>query len=116
MAGGAAPKRRGSAWERDVAAYLRDNGFPHAERAFGAGRPLDVGDIDGLPGIVVECKAAKTFDLAGWCDEARREQANARAQFGVVVAKRRQRPVGDAYAILTLEQFARLLFEREALQ
>lgn len=115
MTGGRGPKRIGSQWERDVAAYLRDHGFPHAERAFGAGRPLDVGDIDGLPGVVVECKAQKAYALAEWMDEARVEQANAGAQYGFVVAKRRQRPVGQAYVISELEQFVRLLRERDAL-
>ena len=30
-------KAKGSQWERDVVAYLQANGFPYAERKFGAG-------------------------------------------------------------------------------
>lgn len=41
-------KRKGSAFERDVVACLRENGFPYAGRSYGAGWPEDVGDVDGL--------------------------------------------------------------------
>ncbi len=64
---GTAARRKGSIWERAVVAYLRQHGFPHAERAYGAGRPQDVGDIDGLPGVVIEAKNHRSIDLAGWC-------------------------------------------------
>lgn len=108
-------KRKGDAFERDVVAYLRDQGFPYVERAYGAGRPDDVGDLDGIPGWVFELKNYRDFRLAEWMDETRREQAQARAQFGVVVVKRRQRPIAQAYVVMELEQLARLLAERDAL-
>jgi hypothetical protein len=106
---GRAMKAKGSLFEREVAAFLRAAGFVHAERAYGAGRPGDVGDIDGLPGVVLECKAHRAIDLAGWVDEASRERTTAGADMGIVVAKRRGRPVDDAYAVLPLYQLARLL-------
>jgi Holliday junction resolvase len=74
MPGGSAPKRRGSQFERDVVRYLREHGFADAERAFGAGRPCDIGDIVGVPGITIECKAARSIDLAGFVDEAECER------------------------------------------
>ncbi|MGO8724292.1 MAG: hypothetical protein ACLQRM_16405 [Acidimicrobiales bacterium] len=109
MTGGSAPKRKGSAFERDIVAYLTAHGFPHAERSYGAGRPEDVGDIDGLPGFVIEAKAHRSIDLAGWIDEAETERVNARQPFAVVIAKRRNKPTGAAYAVMTLEAFARLV-------
>lgn len=111
-----AAKAKGSRWERDVVTYLRDNGFPHAERAYGAGRQDDRGDIAGVPGVVLEAKDCARHDLAGWISEARREQANAGAQYGVVVVKRRGHPAGRAYCVMELEQLVRLLVEREALR
>jgi hypothetical protein len=113
---GRAARRKGSQWERDVVAFLRSAGLVNAERAYGAGRPDDVGDIDGLPGVVVEAKNCARLEFGPWLDEAERERANAGAQFGIVVAKRRQRPVGEAFAVMTLEQLARLLAERDALE
>ena len=64
MTGGSAPKRKGSSFERDVVHYLQEHGFTDAERAYGAGRPEDIGDVVGIPGATIECKAAKSIDLA----------------------------------------------------
>jgi Holliday junction resolvase len=103
--------RKGSTFERSVVAYLREHGHPFAERAYGAGRPQDVGDIDGLPGWTLECKAHKALALAGWIDEAEAEGANARRGFWAVIAKRRGKPTADAYVVLPLSVFARLVAE-----
>ena len=75
------------AWARDIChcfelaivAFLREHGFPFAERSYGAGRPDDQGDIDGIPGWCIEAKNCKAIDLAGWCAEASTEAANARS-------------------------------------
>jgi hypothetical protein len=114
MTGGASQKRRGSTFERDVAGHLREHGFADAERAYGAGRQLDRGDIQGVPGWVLECKAHKAIDLAGWCDEAERERVNASQPYSAVIAKRRGKATGAAYVVLSLDAFARLLSDREA--
>ena len=108
---GRAMRAKGSAWERTVAAYLREAGHEHVERAYGAGRPADVGDLDGLPRWVLELKACRTLDLAGWSDEAEKERANAGTEYAAVIAKRRGKPTGDAYVVMPLSQFARLLAE-----
>jgi hypothetical protein len=108
MTGGSAPKRKGSAFERDVVGYLREHGFPDAERAYGAGRPEDVGDIAGIPGVTVECKATKSIDLAGFVDEAEHERLNARQPVAVVVVKRRGKSTAQAYVVMDLVTFARL--------
>ena len=106
---GRAMKAKGSAFEREVVRVLRDHGHPHAERSYGAGRPRDVGDVAGLAGFVVEMKACRSFDLAGWLDEAAREAANAgEGVVGVVVAKRRGHGPEDAYVVLRLADFAEL--------
>jgi Holliday junction resolvase len=110
---GAAMKAKGSAFEREVVRALKRLGFPYAERAYGAGRPHDVGDIDGVPGLVFECKARRALELAAWVDEAQREAANAGA-VGVVVAKRRGRPTEDAYVVLSLSDFAALMVRSDA--
>lgn len=103
--------RKGSSFEREVAAFLNAHGFPYAERSYGAGRPQDVGDLDGVPGICFEVKNCSKLELAGWVDEAEGERINARALFGIVVAKRRRKPVADAYVVLPLAQMAALLVE-----
>ncbi len=109
MTGGSAPKRRGSQFERDVVSFLRTHGFSDAERAFGAGRPCDIGDVVGIPGVTIECKAARSIDLAGFVDEAARERLNARQPFAVAIVKRRNKPTGAAYVVMDLESFTRLV-------
>jgi hypothetical protein len=113
VTGGAAPKRKGNAWEREVVGYLRDHGHPAAEGAYGAGRPEDVGDIDGVPDFTIEAKAHKALDLAGWITEAERERLAADERFAAVIAKRRGEPTGAAYVVMTLNTFARLTADRE---
>jgi hypothetical protein len=106
---GRAMKAKGSTFEREVVRVLHEHGHPRAERAYGAGRPRDVGDVSGIPGFAVEVKACRSLDLAGWCDEATREALNVGAgAVGVVVAKRRGRPAEDAYVVVRLADFAEL--------
>jgi Holliday junction resolvase len=105
-------KRKGDAAERNVAAWLAAHGFSYAERAYGAGRPDDVGDIDGIPGVVVEVKNHKTITIPAWLHELDVEMFNANARHGAVIAKRRgSTDVGDWYALMPVEGWARLLVE-----
>lgn len=104
-----ANKAKGSSAERDLVAFLRANGFPHAERRL-AGATKDRGDIAGIPGVVIEAKNCARTELGAWVDEALVEQANDRADLGVVWHKRRGRrdPAGW-YVTLTGAQFTALL-------
>lgn len=92
-----------------MVAYLREHGFPHAERRL-AGSAVDRGDIAGMPGVVVEVKNCARTDLAGWLDEAVLEQANDGADYGLVWHKRSGRgDAGDWYVTMTPAQAVRLL-------
>jgi hypothetical protein len=107
---GRAMKAKGSAFERAVVVVLLARGHRYAERAYGAGRPGDVGDIDGLPGFAIECKAHRSLDLAGFMDEAIAEAANAGSSVTpVVVAKRRGKPTEDSYVVMRLSDWAELV-------
>lgn len=106
-----ASKRKGSLYEREVAKYLVEQGFLDADRAFGAGRFLDRGDIKGIPGVCLELKNCKTLAFGPWLEEVSAEQANAHARYGIVVAKRRLKPVSESFAVCTLETMTRLLKE-----
>ena len=104
-------KAKGSAFERAVCDYLRGHGHPYAERHYGAGRPADVGDVDGIVGWTLEVKNHKALDLAGWSNEAEHERQHGRQRFAAVIAKRRGKPTDAAYVILSLATFAELLAE-----
>lgn len=104
-------KAKGTAFETAVVRFLQWNGFPHAERAPLAGNK-DRGDITGTPGIVWECKNAKTIRLAEWSDETETEAGNADADFGILVIKRpRHGNAATAYTVVPLWVMAQLLKE-----
>jgi hypothetical protein len=102
-------KAKGSGAERAVVEFLRANGFPHAERRL-AGSSKDRGDIAGVPAVVIEVKNCERTNLAAWLAEAALEQANDRADYGVVWHKRRGRSdAGQWYATLPAAQLVQLL-------
>jgi hypothetical protein len=90
---GRRPRDIGTEAETAVVRYLRDNGFPHAERRalYGA---LDQGDITGTPGVAWEIKGGKAAKSPGpalvdsWLAQTEAERCNARASVGVLVMAR----------------------------
>lgn len=102
-------KRKGTSAEVAVVGWLREHGFPHAERRALAG-VNDKGDVSGVPGVVFEVKSCKRTELAAWVDELVVEMRNADAQVGAVVHKRRgTTDPGRWFATMPLEVFAALL-------
>ena len=93
---GAANRRKGHQAERDLAKWLRSNGFPHAERAVRTGfRTLDrvsadPGDITGTIGIVWSVKDVAVEHTAMWLDELDAMASDTDgATVGLLVHKRR---------------------------
>ena len=62
---------RGRQTEALVAEYLRDHGFPQAERVAAS---LKGADITGTPGLAVEVKARRGLDLPGWLKQAAKRE------------------------------------------
>ncbi len=104
-------KRKGTAWESAIVAYLRP-WFPWVERRALSGSN-DKGDISGIPGLVIEAKDAQRHELAVWMNEAEQERKNAGASLALLVIKRRRKPVGDAYAVMTLRQAVELIRDED---
>lgn len=106
------PKRKGTAAETAVVTYLRDHGWPYAERRSLNGA-LDKGDVTGCPGLCFEVKAAGvSLKMSSWLVETGVEAINATADFGVLVVK--PPGVGETrvhqwYAIMSGTEFNRLL-------
>lgn len=96
-----ASKRKGTTWESAIVDYLRANGVPHAERRAPNGA-RDRGDIAGLPGVVLEAKAAAKLELGAWLAEAEAERVNDGADVAAVWVKRRGRAgAGDGLVVIT---------------
>lgn len=110
-------KAKGSAFERLVANYVG------GKRTYSSGQHKDVGDVhlnfDRLPDrdhplpysykVVFECKDVAQQNWSEWLKECAAERENARARYGFVVWKRRQRPVSESYVVMTLKQLMELL-------
>lgn len=104
-------KQKGTAAETAVVRWLKDNGFPHAERRALHGT-ADKGDITGCGPIVFEVKNHAKMDLAGWIKELETEMINANVDTGAVIAKKRGTTnPGEFYAIMPLRVLAGLLIE-----
>lgn len=82
-----AARAKGTTWENAVTVFLRANGWPWAERRALAGN-RDRGDVSGIPGVVIEAKAAKTIRLADWLKELDVEMVNDHATTGALFVKR----------------------------
>jgi hypothetical protein len=109
----ASNKRRGAAWEIDLADWLMQEGY-NAQRLPRAGRN-DIGDVY-LPttndGYVIEAKAPRRdgrIDLSGWLREAEVEAENYRIQKRLLIAptplvviKANNKGIGDAYVVQRL--------------
>lgn len=101
-------KQKGTSAEVAVRDYLRDSGWPWAERLPTEGAK-DRGDIAGLP-ICIEVKNCKTMDLARWIAEAQAEKVNAAQSVAVVWHKRRGKSSpGDWYVTMTGAELVELL-------
>jgi hypothetical protein len=102
-------RAKGTAAETAVVRYLREHGFPHAERRALHGT-ADQGDITGCGPVVFEVKNHKTLDLAGWLKELDVEMTNADVETGVVIAKKRgTTDVGEWYAVMPVHVLVALL-------
>jgi hypothetical protein len=110
MTGGSVSKRKGTQFESAVVGYLKEHGFPYAERRALRGT-RDAGDVAGVVGWVLEVKNCRQLDLGPWLTEAHAEAANDGVSRFAVVHKRRQHGTAEAFVTMPLRLFADLLAE-----
>lgn len=105
-----ANKQKGRRAELAVARYLVAEGWPHAEPTRRSGWSDDRGDIDGIPGLLLEVKDCHAWRRDEWIAELEAEMSNARCQFGSLIIKRRgSSDVGDWYALLPVRLLVSLV-------
>lgn len=90
---------KGAETERLVAAYLRDQGFPQAQRYLREGRRDDMGDIDGVPHTTIQVKYVARPSLQEWVTATLKQRSNAGNPLCLLVVRRKNQPVRkwDAY-------------------
>ena len=104
-----AAKRKGDAFERFCAAFLTENTRFTVRRRFGAGAQEDRGDLEGLPGMIVQCAdwRDKTAALREKPPEADLQAARTHeSMIGVTALKLRG---GDIRFVFTKEAFVKLI-------
>lgn len=103
-----ASKRKGTAFESAVRDRLAEQ-LGRVVHRLALNGTRDIGDIaiEGMD-IAVECKAAKAIELGSWMTETLAEQKTRGTRWGVLVVKRRMKPVGDSYVVMTLDQWCAL--------
>ena len=104
-------KAKGTAAESALVKFLNGQGFPGAERRALSGSN-DMGDITGTPCLAWEVKNHKSYAFPAWLKETAIEKENARADFGILVAKPNgigHANVGDWWAILSVADMVDLL-------
>lgn len=84
---------KGAQTERMVAKYLRENGFPQADRRLREGRTDDQGDIDGVPFTVIQVKYVESNRYPQWVADTLRQRENAGARYCMLIRRIPHKPV-----------------------
>ena len=107
---GAMSRRKGAAFEVAVANWLKGIGVVHAERR--GVHTDDRGDIDGIPGVIIECKNVNSAIQPAWLDQAEAARRHVGAELAVVITKRRgHASADDALVVMSMSSLALLLVE-----
>jgi hypothetical protein len=117
---GRANRNKGATAERDLVRWLRDHGWPGAERYVRTGyrtatrTSADPGDVTGTPGLAWQVKNRADFDkpsvLAACLAETEQQRAAENADFGLLVQRRPNYPIpADWWVWLGVLDLHRLL-------
>lgn len=102
-------KVKGREWETACARYAEDVTKMLVERRRLNGAQ-DRGDLAGIPDVVFECKAERSYKLPEWMREAERERINDGADLGVVWAKQNGKTdAAEGFIIMRPVEFFNLL-------
>ena len=99
------PRQKGTGWENEIKSYLLTHGFPLASRE-DFSSPL--GDIRGTP-VTLEAKNCQTITLGAWMTQVKKADVKTGRDMPVIVAKRRNANVKEAYFVTDLEHGAILM-------
>lgn len=113
---GRSSKAKGYGAENAVVKYLRENGYPYAERRR-AGASKDTGDIVGVsPGLILEVKNHARLAIPEWLRQLddERDVFDPPAWAGTLVIKPRGvTDVGEWWSVMRFRHFLELIDEVE---
>jgi hypothetical protein len=107
-------KIRGTKWETALVRALGtffDLRYGLAPRRVAQEGFADSGDLHGISPFIGQAKDWKSWEAAirEGLDGAQKQKANAGEPYGVAFVKRVRKPVGGGYAVMTIDDFARVL-------
>ncbi len=86
---GKASRDKGKRFERDIANFFKSYGIAARRTAQFCGKTGQAGDVEGVPGIHVECKAVEKLNLeAAYQQSVRDSEAAGRGEIPVVIHKK----------------------------
>lgn len=100
---GKASRDKGKRFERDIANFFKSYGIAARRTAQFCGKTGQAGDVEGIPGIHVECKAVEKLNLeTAYQQSVRDSEAAERGEIPVVIHKKSRKP---AMITLALEDW-----------
>lgn len=104
---GKASKAKGARYELEVAHFLQAHGYPDAHRtAQHCGKTGDAGDVEGVPGLHIECKRVERLNLYSAYHQAVRDNdAKNAGDIPVVVHKKNRE---TTLVTLSLDDFIKI--------
>ena len=90
---GRASRDKGKRFERDIASFFKAYGITAKRTAQYCGKTGQAGDVEGVPGVHIECKAVEKLNLeAAYQQSVRDAEAADKGQYPIVIHKRSRRP------------------------
>ena len=84
-------REKGARFERQVASMFREYGYESHRTAQFCGKTGQAADVEGVPGIHIECKHCERMSLYDWIDQAVRDTKDDSKP--VVIHKANNKPV-----------------------
>ena len=100
---GRASREKGKRFEREVSIFFKSYGVNARRTAQYCGKTGQAGDVEGIPGVHVECKFVEKLNLeAAYQQSVRDAEAAGRGEIPVVIHKKSRKP---AMITLALEDW-----------
>ena len=90
---GRASRDKGKRFERWVASFFKEYGITAKRTAQYCGKTGLAGDVEGVPGIHIECKAVEKLNLeAAYQQSVRDAEAADKGEYPIVIHKKSRKP------------------------
>lgn len=90
---GRASREKGKRFERNIANFFKGHGINAKRTAQYCGKTGQAGDVEGVPGVHIECKAVEKLNLeAAYAQSVRDAEAAGKGEIPVVIHKKSRKP------------------------